>query len=77
MLSVGINHNDILIVDRLIEPEKIVICALKGELTVKRLERDNGQWRQKAENPAHPDIAIYEELEWLVWGMVTDVIHPL
>ena len=79
MLGVGIHPNDILIVDRSIEPVpgKIVICALNGELTVKRLQRDNEQWQLKAENPAYPDIAIHEELELVVWGVVTNVIHPL
>ena len=46
MLGAGIHPNDILVVDRSIEavPGKIVICALNGELTVKRLGRDNEQW---------------------------------
>ena len=79
MLGAGIHPNDILVVDRSIEPVpgKIVICALNGELTVKCLERDNEQWQLKAENPAYPDIAIYEELEMVIWGVVTNVIHPL
>ena len=46
MLGAGIHPNDILVVDRSIDPVpgKIVICALNGELTVKRLEHHNGQW---------------------------------
>ena len=54
MLGAGIHPNDILVVDRSIDAVtgKIVICALNGELTVKRLERDNRQWQLKAENPA-------------------------
>jgi DNA polymerase V len=79
MLGAGIHPNDILVVDRSIEPVpgKIVICALNGELTVKRLERDNEQWQLKAENPAYADVAIHEELEMVIWGVVTNVIHPL
>jgi DNA polymerase V len=79
MIGAGIHHNDILIVDRSIEPVpgKIVICALNGELTVKRLDRENGQWQLKAENPDYPDIAIFEDLEMVIWGVVTNVIHPL
>ena len=79
MLGAGIHPNDILVVDRSIEPVpgKIVICALNGELTVKRLQRDNGHWQLQAENPAYPDIAIHEELEMVIWGVVTNVIHPL
>ena len=79
MLGAGIHPNDILVVDRSIEPVpgKIVICALNGELTVKRLERHNGQWQLKAENPAYADIIIHEELELVIWGVVTNVIHAL
>ena len=79
MIGAGIHPNDILIVDRSIEPVpgKVVICALNGELTVKRLGRDNGQWQLKSENPDYPDIAIFEELEMVIWGVVTNVIHPL
>lgn len=79
MINAGIHHNDILIVDRSIEPVpgKIVICALNGELTVKRLDRENGQWKLAAENPDYPDIAIFEDLEMVIWGVVTSVIHPL
>jgi DNA polymerase V len=79
MLGAGIHPNDILVVDRSIDPVagKIVICALNGELTVKRLERADGQWQLKAENPAYTDIVIYEALELVIWGVVTNVIHAL
>ncbi len=79
MLGAGIHPNDILVVDRSIDPVpgKIVICALNGELTVKRLERENEQWQLKAENPDYPDIVIHESLELVIWGVVTNVIHPL
>lgn len=79
MLGAGIHPNDILVVDRSIEPVpgKVVICALNGEPTVKRLERDNEQWQLKAENPAYPDIVIHEELEMVIWGVVTNVIHSV
>jgi DNA polymerase V len=79
MLGAGIHPNDILVVDRSIEPiaGKIVICALNSELTVKRLTRDNQQWRLKAENPAYPDIIIHDELDMVIWGVVTNVIHAV
>jgi DNA polymerase V len=79
MLGAGIHPNDILVVDRSIAPVpgKIVICALNGEVTVKRLERQNGQWQLKAENPAYADIVIHEELDMVIWSVVTNVIHAL
>ncbi|MDO8845906.1 LexA family transcriptional regulator [Methylicorpusculum sp.] len=79
MLGAGIHPNDILVVDRSIEPVpgKIVICALNGELTVKRLERKNEHWQLQAENPNYPDIVIFDALDLVIWGVVTTVIHPL
>jgi DNA polymerase V len=79
MLGAGIHPNDILVVDRSIDPVpgKIVICALNGELTVKRLQRDKGHWQLTAENPAYADIVLHDELEMVIWGVVTNVIHPL
>ena len=79
MLGAGIHPNDILVVDRSLEaiPGKVVICAINGELTVKRLERVNSQWQLKAENPAYADIVIHDDLELVIWGVVTNVIHSL
>lgn len=79
MLDAGIHPNDILVVDRSIEPVpgKIVICALNGELTVKRLTQTHNQWLLKSENPNYPDIPLNKELEVVVWGVVTTVIHPV
>jgi DNA polymerase V len=77
MLGAGIHPDDILVVDRSLSPGagKIVVCALNGELTVKRLARDDHQWRLVAANPDYPDIAIHEGLEAIIWGVVTASIH--
>jgi DNA polymerase V len=79
MLGAGIHPNDILVVDRSKDPVPghIVICALNGELTVKRLAKDGERWQLKAENPAYPDMVIHDDLELVIWGVVTHVIHPL
>ena len=79
MLGAGIHPNDILVVDRSLEPVvgKIVICALNGELTVKRLKSIGKEIVLGAENPAYPDIIVQEYIELVVWGVVTNVIHSL
>ena len=79
MLDAGIHPKDFLVVDSSIEPVtgKIVTCALNGELTVKYLEHRNEYWHLKTENPVNFDIVIYEELEIVIWGVVTNVIHAL
>jgi DNA polymerase V len=79
MLGAGIHPNDILVVDRSLEPVpgKIVICALNGELVVKRLKHQAGYWLLASENPYYPDIPLHEELEMVIWGVVTNVIHAV
>jgi DNA polymerase V len=79
MTGAGIFPNDILVVDRSIEPVsgKVVICAVDGELTVKRLIMEAEQWKLRAENTDYPDIMIYEEIDMVIWGVVTNVIHSL
>lgn len=79
MIGAGIHNNDILVVDRSVEATmgKVVICALNGELTVKRLARQSGQLVLKAENPDYADIPIKDENELVIWGVATNVIHAL
>lgn len=79
MWDAGIHHNDILVVDRSLEPVsgKIVVCAINGEMTVKRLVDEQARWILKAENPAYPNIPLNEGLELVIWGVVTNVIHPV
>jgi DNA polymerase V len=77
MVDVGIFSGDILIVDRSLEAVdgKIVIAALDGELTVKRLSRKNGRVQLLPENAKYAPIDITEEQDVVIWGVVTRVIH--
>jgi DNA polymerase V len=80
MLGAGIHPNDILVVDKSIEAidGKVVIAAVNGEFTVKRLmKHSDGCWILHAENPEFPDIQLNDELELVIWGVVTNVIHQL
>ena len=79
MLGAGIHPNDILVVDRSLEPTvgKVVICALNGELTVKRLKSIDKNIVLGAENSAYPDIIVQEYIDLVIWGVVTNVIHSL
>jgi len=72
MKNVGILDGDTLIVDRDIKAEhnKIVIAALDGELTVKRLYQRGGLIKLMPENPAYPEIEIESEAELVIWGVV-------
>lgn len=79
MTGTGINDNDILVVDRSLEPSSgnIVIAVVNGELTVKRLLRNLNSCRLVAENPDYPDLEINEETPLEIWGVATYAIHSL
>lgn len=76
MKKIGIGDGDILVVDRSLTPEdgKIVIAALDGELTVKRLSiKSTGTWLVP-ENDHYPPIPVKEESDITIWGVVTATI---
>lgn len=77
MKNAGIFSGDMLIVDRSIEAThgKIVIAAIDGELTVKRLVRLQNRVQLLPENPNYPPIDITAEQDMVIWGVVTHVIH--
>ena len=72
MKNAGIMPNDILVVDRSLKAthKKIVIAAIDGELTVKRLYHRDGLVKLLPENPAYPEIELESEADLLIWGVV-------
>lgn len=77
MLGAGIRSGDLLIVDRSLEVThgKIVIAALDGELTVKRISFKSGRVQLLPENDNYPPIDITDDQDLVIWGVVTQVIH--
>lgn len=78
MIGDGIHHGDLLVVDRSMDalPGRIIVIAVDGELTVKKLDRIGQRTYLKASNPAYKPIPL-DGRESHVWGVVTDVIHNL
>lgn len=72
MIRAGIHDGDLLVVDRSCEaqPGEIIIAAVNGEPTVKRLAKEGDQMVLRAENPKYPPRFILEGDELLVWGVV-------
>ncbi len=79
MINVGINDNDTLVVDRSLEPKHgdIIIAALNSELTVKRLYAKDNKVFLMPENQDYSIIEVNEEMDFIVWGVVTSVVHQL
>jgi DNA polymerase V len=83
MLGAGIHDGDLIIVDRAVEARvgRVVIAAVHGELTVKRLERKGRRLLLSPANPDFPSIDVTDAQEkgegFEVWGVATHVIHKL
>ncbi len=77
MIEAGIFSGDLMVVDRSIEPRhgKIVIAALDGELTVKRLHITDQKIMLMPENSKYQPIIVKDRSELNIWGVVTSVIH--
>lgn len=76
MVDAGINEGDLLIIDRSITPHdgSIAVCFIDGDFTVKRLSmRDNRIFLTPA-NADFPEIAVPEDSNFQVWGVVSHII---
>ena len=80
MINVGIFDNDILIVDRSLDPKRqsIVVVSIDGELVIKKLMKDQlKNYYLKSENSNYPNIKLNSNRDTIIWGVVTYVIHSL
>ena len=79
MENAGLCDGDLIVIDRSlnIENNKIAVCFLDGEFTVKRIIKKNQKIYLKPENKNFKEIEISEENELIIWGVVTYVIKSL
>jgi DNA polymerase V len=77
MRDAGISPGDILVVDRAVEARHghVVVAALDGELTVKRLRRTDGRLFLVPDNPDFAPLEISPDASLTIWGVVTYIIH--
>lgn len=78
MINAGINHGDLLIVDRSLTAKNnsIVVAVVNTEFTVKRLKLlKDGSALLIPENDKYKPIKVQGEEELSIWGVVTNVIH--
>lgn len=79
MRDAGIFDGDLLVVDRSVTPRSgsIVVIAVDGEYTVKRLKRERGLVWLEAANADYPPIYFTVEAQVHVFGVVLHAIHTL
>ncbi|WP_299777534.1 translesion error-prone DNA polymerase V autoproteolytic subunit [uncultured Formosa sp.] len=76
MIGAGLDDNDLLVIDRSLSAthNKIAVCFLDGEFTVKRLKVEGGEVWLQPENPNYEPIHVTDANDFVIWGIVTNVI---
>lgn len=79
MIGAGIDDGDILVIDRSLEPKnnKIAVCYIDGEFTIKRIVVAKDGVYLTPENPAFEPIKMTDDNELIIWGIVTYVIKSV
>ena len=79
MINAGLEDGDLIVIDRSLEPtnNKIAVCFIDGEFTVKRLQVKKNKIWLKPENANYKAIEVKEDNELIIWGIVTNVIKKL
>lgn len=79
MIGAGIHSGDLLVVDRSLDAVdgNVIVAALDGELTVKRLFRQGEILRLLPANATYQPIEILTQQSFEIFGVVTNVIHAL
>lgn len=79
MQGAGLDDGDLLVIDRSLEPQhdKIAVCFIDGEFTVKRLKVGPKGIFLMPENPKYQPIEVTEDNELIIWGIVTYVLKRL
>lgn len=77
MIDAGISDGDLLVVDRSVEPRsgQIVVAAVDGEQTVKRLKVEQRRLWLMPENPAYRPLEITDGMDLVIWGVVAHAVH--
>lgn len=78
MTGAGIFDGDVVIVDRAVKAMsgRVIIAALNGEMLIRRFEKSFNKMRLLPETPKLSPIDIDPmNSEFMIWGVVTYVIH--
>ena len=79
MKDAGLVNGDLLIIDKSLEPldNKIAVCFIDGEFTVKRIKLEADVIWLIAENKDYKPIKVTADNEFVIWGIVTTVIKAV
>lgn len=77
MIDAGVHSGDILVIDKALTPSEgdMAVCCVDGEFTLKFVEKHDDHLLLIPANPAYDPIRVDRGNEFMVWGVVTYVIH--
>jgi DNA polymerase V len=77
MEGAGIFSNDVLVVDRSVNPRdsSIVVAAINGEMVVKRLKKRGNTAELVSENVLYAPIQIGDGEDCFIWGVVVGSVR--
>lgn len=75
MIDAGIREGDVVVVERRTNATvgQIVVANIEGEFTLKRLVRERGQVRLRAENPNYATLRLRDDFQ--IFGVVVGLIR--
>ncbi len=76
MKDLGIHNGDLLVIDKSLEPQngKIAVCYIDGEFTVKTIKIEGDCCWLVPANENYKPIKVTVENDFIVWGIVINVI---
>lgn len=79
MIGANIHDGDLLVIDRSLEPQnnKVAVCFIDGEFTVKRLRIEKDHVLLMPENEEFEPIKVTQENDFIIWGIVTYIIKAV
>ena len=79
MIGAGMEDQDLLIIDRSLEHKnnKIAVCLLDGEFTIKRLKMEKDVAWLMPENEKYKPIKVTADNDFTIWGIVNYIIKAV
>ena len=76
MIEAGIYDNDLLIIDKSLQisNNKIAVCYIDGEFTIKRVIIEKDCIWLKPENDSYKPIKVTPEMDLIIWGIIIHAI---
>lgn len=76
MKDAGVDDGDILVIDKSLEYRTgaLAVCYLDGDFTLKKVKKSKGQLYLVPANADFQPIAVHENAEFIIWGIVTYIL---